>query len=159
MSMPMYITNAKSPYTSRRPSLIRAFGRCKKGIAAVEFAIIAPIMLIFLMGMVDYAVAVIHTMELESAARSGAQYAMFDSSSTALIQTTVQSSTNLNVANLNVTVATACECSDGAAVSCSGTCAVGTTRHYMTITATYAYTPIFIPTVMNLSAGNTIRIQ
>jgi len=116
-------------------------------------------MSILLLGLIDYAIAAYHTMELESAARSGAQYAMLDASNTALISATVSNSTLLDTANLAVAVTEFCECADGTSVVCTNTCAVGSVRKYMQIDADYAHTPIFIPGIMNLSGSSTIRTK
>lgn len=121
-------------------------------------AIIAPTMILMLIGMVDYGLAALHTMELESAARSGAQYALIDSSNTSLIETTVENSTNLDAANLTVTVSEFCECSDGTTVDCStGTCTSGSVRTYMSIATSYSHTPILLPNTMTLTADSIVR--
>lgn len=138
---------------------LKAFGPSQSGIAAVEFALIAPIMMVLLLGLLDYGIAAYHSMELESAARSGAQYAMLDSSDTTLIVTTVTNSTLLDTTKLTVSVTEFCECSDGSSVVCGSTCTVDSVRKYMQIDTNYAHTPLFIPGIMNLSGASTIRTQ
>lgn len=138
---------------------IRRFSSDDRGASAVEFAMIAPVMVIMLTGLLDYALAALHRMELESAARSGAQYAMIDSSDTSVIETTVQNSTNLDVADMTVTITEFCECSDGSSVDCSGTCVSGDVRGYMQISASYDYSPFILPGTMTLTGESTIRTQ
>jgi len=143
----------------RKLRCLKAFGAAQSGIAAVEFALIAPIMMVLLLGLLDYGIAAYHSMELESAARSGAQYARLDSSNTALVVTTVKNSTLLDTTKLTVNVTEFCECSDGSSVVCGTTCGVGNVRKYMQINASYAHTPLFIPGIMTLSGASTIRTQ
>lgn len=125
----------------------------------IEFALIIPVMSIILLGLLDYALAAFHTIELESAARSGAQYAMLDSSDTALIITTVENSTFLDTSNLTVTITEFCECQDGSSVACDGACGSGNVRNYMQITADYVHTPIFLPSTMTLTGESIFRTQ
>jgi len=139
--------------------MMHDFKKSTQGAAAIEFALLVPIMGVMLLGLLDYAIAAVHTMELESATRSGAQYAMLDSSNTALVATTVENSTLLDPTKLTVTVSEFCECSDGSTISCATSCGVGSVRKFMKISADYAYTPLFIPGIMNLSGESTIRTQ
>jgi hypothetical protein len=129
------------------------------GVAAIEFAMVTTVLLIILMGLLDYGIAVINKMELESSTRSGAQYALLDSSSTAVIVSTVENSLTLPEADTSVTVTEFCECSDGIAISCDDTCGTGNVRHFMTITASYNYTPFFLPGPFVISGESVIRTQ
>lgn len=135
------------------------FRHARDGVAAVEFALIVPVMLIILMGLLDYAIAVFHKMELESAVRSGAQYALVQDSNSATIIGVVEASTNLEIANVTVTVTESCECSDGSAIACAGTCLTDPVRHYTTVTANYIHTWFFLPGTQTLTQSITIRTQ
>lgn len=141
------------------PRPLLRFLRNQDGASAVEFAFIAPVMVVMLIGLLDYALAAFHRMELESATRSGAQYAMLDSSDTAVIAATVSTSTNLPSADVTVTVTEYCECSDGSSVSCAGTCVSGDVRGYMSISASYDYVPFFLPGTLTLTGDSVIRTQ
>ncbi|MCK5295678.1 MAG: pilus assembly protein, partial [Alphaproteobacteria bacterium] len=50
--------------------------KSKHAGVAVEFALIAPILFLFVLGIVDFGRAVILSAKLSSAARAGAQYAI-----------------------------------------------------------------------------------
>jgi len=145
--------------TSAFTLFFRRFHRAQGGVAALEFALLVPVMGTMLLALLDYAIAAFHTMELESATRSGAQYAMLDPSDTTVIAATVENSTLLDVDNLTVTVTEFCECSDNSSISCAGTCGTGSVRSYMQITASYTHTPIFLPGTMNLSGESIFRTQ
>ena len=50
------------------------FIKDKSGVAATEFALIAPVFLLLLIGVIDYGVYMNNVMHLENTARSAAQY-------------------------------------------------------------------------------------
>ncbi|TCS64019.1 TadE/TadG family type IV pilus assembly protein [Varunaivibrio sulfuroxidans] len=129
------------------------------GVSAIEFALIAPVLMILMLGMFDYAVLIFHKMELVGAVRSGAQYALIDSSATTAIAQTVINSTNLPANTLSVTVTNFCECPDGSSLVCGGTCAAGNVHYYTRVAGSYDYTPIFLPGPITLSDTTTIRTQ
>lgn len=47
------------------------FCRCCKGIAAVEFALISPVLLLLIMGTADTGLSLIRKLQLQSAAQGG----------------------------------------------------------------------------------------
>lgn len=141
--------------------LTRRFARSESGISAVEMAIIAPVLMILLLGIFDYSAAIFSKIELASSVRSGVQYALINSTNMAAIQTTVINSTSLDPANLVVDLPyKTCECSNGTSdPTCLVVCPVSTLRHYVVINANYTYVPIFLPTNIVLNETSTIRIQ
>lgn len=124
------------------------------GGAAVEFALILPILILMLAGIADLGKMVYVRSVLESAARAGAQASFADPSATATIEAAVQTAITASGIDNVVTpsAAQACECSNGTAVDCTtGTCATGAVRHYVTVTATTTYTPMI--NITNLPFG------
>lgn len=103
------------------------------GAAVVEFALVAPLLVLMVLGLVDFGMAVLEKSRLSSAARAGAQVAMSSPTDTAAIRAAVLAATSAPSAGLTVAVTTACECSDGTAVACDGLCASGTARTYVTV--------------------------
>lgn len=61
---------------SKFRSFVRKFTARRDGVAAVEFAIGAPVMLGFLVIMTDFGLAVHERMTLDQAVRAGAEFAM-----------------------------------------------------------------------------------
>ena len=121
---------------------IRSFRADRRGSTAVEFALIMPVLLLFLGGVVDFGRAFYYRTELDQALRSGMQYTLKAPTDTAGIASVIQQSTALPItAKIPVTF---CECYDGTTVSCSGgTCsALGPIRNYVKLEATYAYAPM-----------------
>ncbi len=136
------------------------FFSCKRGAAAVEFAIISPVMLAALAGIGDYGVTVFEKMELVSAARSGAQMALDDYTDTAAIKQTVADATNAGISTGDVTTTTFCECDDGTSLSsCSDSCGTANVKYFMTITATKTHNLIFLGTPITLTGSTTVRVR
>ncbi len=71
------------------------------GAAAVEFAIMLPVIMLMLFAIVDYGFAMFTKMELSSAIRSGAQYAMASPSNNTNIKSTVVGSTNIGDSSIS----------------------------------------------------------
>jgi Flp pilus assembly protein TadG len=135
------------------------------GMAAVEFAILASVLLLLVMGLADYGLAVYYRMQVESAALIGAKYAAKYPTDSAGITSAVNSATHIS-SFTSVTPAKLCECANalGTSVSCSTTCAGSTLNEYMTVTVTYSYTPLFASSPLpietgTLSSTHTIRTK
>lgn len=134
--------------------------RSTRAAAAVEFAIFVPIISAFLLGIVNYGLATFDKMELTSAARAGAQWALLDSSSTTAIKQAVVDSTNLSLTTSNVTTSTACECADGSSVTCGATCGDGSAnRYYLTVNASVDHSLLLLGTSITLTSSATVRTQ
>lgn len=100
--------------------------RDRRGIAATEFALVAPVLLLMLLSAYDIASAMWRTTRLEMAARAGAQYAFARPQDSAGIASAALAQlagwTGVTVAS----TAMACRCDNGAAVDCgTGTCQSG----------------------------------
>lgn len=124
------------------------------GAAAVEFALILPILVLMLAGIADLGRMVYIRSVLESAARAGVQASFADPSATATIEAAVQTAIAASGITNVVTpsASQACECSNGTGVDCTtGTCTPGSVRHYVTVTATTTYTPMI--NITNLPFG------
>ncbi|MBT4769656.1 MAG: pilus assembly protein [Rhodospirillaceae bacterium] len=142
---------------------IRRLATENSGVSAVEFALLTPVIMIMLLGLVDYGLAMFHKMELVSAVRAGSQYALLDNTdtlagtNTASIQQAVVDAANLTITTGDVTVTVFCECDTIAMVSCASSCA-GTTRGLATVSATYIFSALFIPNI-TMTGSNTVRID
>ncbi len=135
----------------------------RQGAAAVEFALLVPVLLVIGMALIDLGMAVFNKMELMSAVRTGAQVALMDSSNTTEIVSAVTNSTDLSPTIITTPF---CECSDGTPIGCGGSCTSPLIkRTFMTISATQSFTPItprLIPGFMesfSLSGQVTVRTE
>ena len=100
--------------------------KCRRGAIAVEFALIAPILAATTIGLFEYFGATKQAMQLENAARAGAQYAMSYPADGPGIQQAILGSGYVSADGLSTTVNQFCECPNGASISCSDTCIGGT---------------------------------
>lgn len=133
---------APLPCACRRTPPRRADSR---GIAAVEFAIIAPVVLLLLAGATDLGRAVESSIRLENAARAGAQFALRAPNDTAGIRAAAEAGAGPG-ATVTVT-RPPCQCptatgANGAVVDCNASCATGMAR-YVRISITQPFVPLF----------------
>ncbi len=83
----------------------RSCRRNRSGVAAVEFAIVAPVFVLFVMGMVEVSRGLMVQEVVTNAAREGARQAVLDSSTTSSVQTVVKNYlTAANIASSNATI-------------------------------------------------------
>ena len=94
-----------------------------RGVAAIEFAIGAPVLILGLLAMIDTGMAAATRMELDRNVRSGAQAAMSLNNDPDAIRTIVLASSG-DLADLSVEVGLVCACGDEAA-SCTVPCDSG----------------------------------
>jgi Flp pilus assembly protein TadG len=135
--------------------------RSKGGAAAVEFALIVPVVLAALTGIVNYGLAMYNKMELVSAARAGAQQAIIDRTDTTAIKNAVVNSTNAGVTTSDVTTTESYLCADGTVVTLStDTCVNNDPKQfYMTVTVNQNFTLLLLGTTVSLSGSVKVRTQ
>jgi Flp pilus assembly protein TadG len=158
MRNPGIVTVQIARFANRRDSA--------SGLAAIEFAIIAPILAMLLVCTSDLGLAFYHSMQVEDAAQAGVQYAAFKGFDLSGIETAVTSATTLNI-NASPAPSESCGCPSGtgvAAATCGSNCADGTMAGtYVTVSAAGSYTTIIpyplLPPTFPLSAKTTVRIQ
>lgn len=120
-------------------------GSSRRGAAAVEFALLAPIVIAALAGLANYGMAMFEKMELESAARAGAQIAITARASTSVIQNAVVNATNLSITTSDVTLTESCWCADiSASATCGSTCTDGDpAQYFMTVSVSKTFDYMF----------------
>jgi Flp pilus assembly protein TadG len=139
---------------------IQQFLRTTRGAAAVEFAMLVPVISALFIGVANFGLAVNEKMELSSAARAGAQMALISTADLSVIRQVVVDSTNLSITTADVTVTQACNCYDGTSISCGATCGDGSdNEYYYTISVTENHTLLLIPTTISLTGTATVRTQ
>ncbi len=140
---------------------VRDAWHCRAASVSVEFALITPVLLILILGTVDYGRAMFDKMELLSAVRSGAQLALAKTTlNTAYVQNAVVAATNNSITTSDVTTTQFCECADESTITCGATCTDGSdNRYFLTISATQSFNAFYLTTPLTLSESVTIRIQ
>src|SRR5216683_6158696 len=91
--------------------------RRKSGNAAIEFALIAPILAAMLVAMTDLGVAIYEKMEICTAADAGVQYAVAKGWNSAAIQNAVTSATSLAGLSASPAPTKTCGCVSGATIA------------------------------------------
>jgi pilus assembly protein CpaE len=149
-------------------ALAGKFRRDDKGVAAMEFGLVAPILFFGLLSAIDVGLAVNERMEVNHVLRAGAEAAINKSDPTDVLD--IMAATggqNMTVAtngqgaagDLNVTVNQFCACPDATevAVTCSTICTGDVPTYvYYQIDGSKNYTGMFIP---NISFTPSMRVQ
>lgn len=102
---------------------IRELPGDRSGAIAIEFAILAPLLVFGLLGMADIGIGIATRMELDRIVRSGAQAAISLNNDAAAIRALVLAS-SATQAGLDVEVDKLCSCAELAA-SCTALCSGG----------------------------------
>jgi Flp pilus assembly protein TadG len=125
----------------------QCFVKDKKGISAVEFGLLAPIMLFVLGGVFDVSRYIWDQEDLMQALRAGMQYGTNYPSDTTGIVNVVKASTSLSGDTTNFSMATpTCGCTANSStlptswLTCSATTCAN--NEYVQLTASYRYNPL-----------------
>ena len=151
---------------------LRRLKRDERGVAAVEFAIAAPVMLFGLVIMTDLGLATNEHMTLDQAVRAGADFVMSDISDqteiekliTAAATGTYSSTPSAQEVSQRpaVSVVMTCECPEnpGVTVSCSGTLCANMlpSSMYYTLSASKTYDSMLWSDIP-LQAGITVQTR
>lgn len=118
--------------------------RCS-GIVAIEFALVAPLILLLLAGALDFGRLVRTSVCVADAARAGAQYGSltFANSSDISGMQTAALNAAPDVTGMTATAVKSCQCPGGASVSCGGSCTGGKMMVYVQVTAQVTCNAVF----------------
>lgn len=152
-----------------RPSLRSNFFRSQSGSSIIEAAVIAPVLILLMLGAADFGHGYYLAEEVAAAAHSGAEYAIQNPGHLSKDSTGIETAAKVDAANVtNLTVAAptwGCECSDGSSYSAScasvpSSCAANWV-YKVTVTASANYAPLFpwpgVPTSIPISSSATMR--
>ncbi len=154
-----------NPYKRMRLFLEKAISRLAssgRGAAAVEFALMATVIAAMLMGIANYGMAQFDKMELESAARAGAQMALKDRTDTTAIKNAAVNATNLSITTNDVSTSESYNCNDETTITnpSTDTCADGDPiQYYMTVTVSETFTLLILGNDIALSESAKVRTQ
>lgn len=150
----------------------RDFRRNDKGSPAVEFALMAPILLMLTCGLVDFGLAVRAKSDVEAAARAGLQKGfgnIWDNDAISVAVKNAYSTDTAKQANITVESFASCYC-DGTMTGSGDTCTKTTTcggggypDYYLTVNVTEQYSMLLdyylFPDTLSLSASAMARAQ
>ncbi len=157
---------------SRFPLMVnglRLFRDDDSGVLAVEFALMAPVLFIFLLAATDVALAIRAKMKLYEAARAAEAYAAIHGWDSAGIQNAATNATTLSV---SAKPATFCACVGSGSVTqvaCNTTCPASgqSAGTYVSTRLAGSYKPLFpspwnsvlVGSYLNMNVTTVIRIQ
>lgn len=134
------------------------------GAVSVEFALIAPVLLILILIAVDFGVGMYEQQVIANAARAGAQLAVFSTvNSQEGIRTAVANAAQKDAADLDTSSEIFCQCPGGAGVSCTATCDGDAPEVYVRVTVKFKHETLLpYPTLDNpltLTATSEFRLR
>jgi hypothetical protein len=142
-----------------------AVDRGKSGIAAIEFAVIAPLLLLLFVCITDLGLGVYANMQVGIAAQYGAQYALVNGYDANAINLAVKSSSDLV---LGVSSTKFCGCAGGdngvVQLTCKTNCDDGSPAGtYVRVSVKHTYATLlpypWLPSSFALAAKSTMRLQ
>jgi hypothetical protein len=139
------------------------FFRCKSGSVAVSTALIAPVLILMMCGVVDLGRATYDATSLTSAVRAGAQYALLFPNDTNGIKLAVEKASTLSSVSVEFKPPF-CECPNGTSSLCStSSCGAEPLRRFVEFSATVPFSKIMpssaIVAPSFLSAKAVVRSQ
>lgn len=143
-----------------------------EGVAAVEFALIAPALVMMLIGIFDFGNYINTTMKLENTARAAAEY-LYQGGDEEDLEDDIIMNSNLNLTDMtrdSVEVETdyVCECSEEREISCELPCSEADAsdlyqRRYLEVTLNMSYDPLFsypwLPRTMMLEGFVRLQVE
>jgi Flp pilus assembly protein TadG len=119
-------------------ALWRRFLADRRGISALEAAIALPVLALALAGTLEFGINIYNRQQLQAAVQAGVQYALYNPTDTAGVQSAIAAALPADVGVSVATPSYVCECNNGTAIACNplGTCAVGSPRKIMTLSVT-----------------------
>lgn len=147
--------------------LLRRLFRDRSGLAAVELALILPILALMLAATLDLGMGLHAALEVRNAAQAGAQYAALQGFDATAAASAVTNATSLAGISASPAPSQMCGCPTAtgiSTISCASTCADGSTPgSYARIDAQTSFTPpVAFPGLAGpyaLSAHVTVRLQ
>jgi Flp pilus assembly protein TadG len=146
---------------------LRAALRDTRAVSAVEFALMAPLLIAIWIPVVDLGAWLSQKTQVQDAAQAGAQFALINGWDSTGIQNAVTSATKLSSITASPAPSRSCGCATGTAVSpvaCGSVCADGANAGlYVTVNAKSFYTPLIsypmLGSSISLVAASTVRIN
>jgi len=146
---------------------LRAAGHDRRGVAAIEFGIMIPLLSLMVVSVTDIGLALFRKMQVENAAQAGAQYAIVRGFDTTGVSNAVMAATNSTAITASPNPIQFCGCPTSAGVStvsCGAVCPSGAqagTYAMVSAQGTY-YTLInyqIVATSYTYNAQSTARLQ
>jgi Flp pilus assembly protein TadG len=152
---------------ARVRGLVRSARADDEGLSGIEFAIIAPVLILSFIATADFGLAIYAKMEVENAAQAGTQYAAANGYTSSSVSSAVTAATNLSGLTASPAPNEFCGCPSTSGVTtatCNTNCASGATAGtYVSASAQATYSTIIsypgIPGSYTFSSTSTVRIK
>lgn len=146
---------------------VKGLARHSGANAAIEMALLAPALVLMLVGAADYGTAIYRRMQVQHAAQAGADFAMRNGFNSAAIVSAVTNATTFTGLAATPAPIQSCGCATPGAVTaaiCGTTCAGGRPAGtYVTVSASGTYTTVLpypgMPTSFTFAAASMARTQ
>jgi Flp pilus assembly protein TadG len=139
--------------------------RAEAGSAFIELGLMLPVLLLILLGAIDFARVFFADIALTNAAEVGAMYGARSVSGSSDL-TSMQDASTADAADLSGVTATAsqyCTCGNGAAHTCPVSCSGSTMHTFVSVTTSYTFTPLVpfpgIPSSVPMTRTAVMRVQ
>ncbi|WP_426442475.1 TadE/TadG family type IV pilus assembly protein [Bradyrhizobium genosp. P] len=147
--------------------LRRRFGKDTRGVAAIEFGIMVPLLSLLVVSVTDIGLAIYRKMQVEGSAQAGVEYAIAHGYDSNAITTAVAAATNSNVISASPAPTKFCGCATASGVSgvtCGTTCpGGGSAGTYTVVSAQGSYSTIInyqiVPNSYVVNSQSTARLQ
>jgi Flp pilus assembly protein TadG len=137
---------------------LKWFQRDSRGTSAVEFAIIAPMLLAVVVGLADVSYIAYGSSNMQTAVRSGIHYAMSGGTDETVAQSQANSAWTRKPGDGVVTSAKVCKCAGVVVGDCNAFCADNSRPEmYITVTATGSLGGNFYS--MTQTSSETVRVR
>ena len=144
-----------------------AVAKDRRGIAAVEFAILVPVLILMAVCTTDLGLAIYAKMRVEDSAEAGSGYAMLHGFNSTSIASAVTSAGNLSGLTASPAPTQFCGCPGSSGVTsttCGSICSSGNTAGtYVSASATYVHHTLMtypiIPSQYTFVSNSTVRIK
>jgi Flp pilus assembly protein TadG len=149
----------------RAKRLSKTFGKDRRGVSAVEFAFVAPMLVTLVVSIADLGLGVYTNTQLANAAQYGAAYVVQNGYDSAGVATAVQAETSLS--HLSVSSSQFCGCPGAAGIaqtSCSASCSDGLSPGtFAQIAAAKDYSTVLpypgLPSTFHLTQQSVVRLK
>lgn len=146
---------------------MRAMSDDRRGVAAIEFAIMVPALVMMTVCTVDLGMGIYTNMQVQDAAQAGAQYAIAHGFDVNSISTAVSNATGQSGISASPPPVQYCGCATAAGVTnvtCGAACPAGAVAGtYVQVSTQATYTTILpypmIANTFNLTAQAAVRVQ
>ena len=136
---------------------LKSFLQDARGVSAIEFGFIGPILVAVVIGTTDAGLVTYRYYDMDAAVGSGAQYVMRGGSDMSVAQAIVGSGWTTRTQKGAIAVEEFCRCAAKIA-QCSATCADGASpQGFTTIRVSDTYHGLFVD--KDLAASETIRVR